>query len=255
MLEKIKSVSNPLTIIGLFCGVVEVVGLIVMGTGNLAPEAQRDLIWLVKWFPVILVSLFFVTLWFKDRVLYAPGDFKDEKNYLDLARANAKQSLDIEIVQKMIASASSEIISEVSKTFPTNEKTEGIEMERFIKAVGEIIQDKLQPIQSFAGTLKNDKYAFSPTITADSITIEFNIWKLLSADTKPMTLKEIASALSLNEYFVSTLLFSLIKKDMVKEKLEEGGRKTYSAIPMRNAPLIGTEYKAPSSSRRKDSKV
>lgn len=68
MLEKMKSVSNPLTIVGLFCGVVEVAGLIVLGTGNITPEAQRDLIWLVKWFPVLLVSLFFVTLRFKGSV-------------------------------------------------------------------------------------------------------------------------------------------------------------------------------------------
>ena len=55
MLEQMKAISNPLTIVGLFCGVVEVVGLIVMGTGNLAPEAQRDLIWLVKWLQIPVI--------------------------------------------------------------------------------------------------------------------------------------------------------------------------------------------------------
>jgi len=233
MLEKMKSVSNPLTIVGLFCGVVEVVGLIVMGTGNLAPEAQRDLIWLVKWFPILLVLLFFVTLWFKDRVLYAPGDFKDEKNYLDLARANAKQRLDIEIVQKMIASASSEIISEVSKTFPTNEKNESIEMERFIIAVGEIIQDKLQPIQSFAGTLKEGSdYSLLSTVAANTEKHEYYIWQLLHDESRPMTLKDIASRLTLNEYAVSLMLYSLTSRDIVKEHPDEGNGITYSSVPL-----------------------
>jgi hypothetical protein len=109
MLEKMKSISNPLTIIGLFCGVVEVVGLIVMGTGNLIPEAQQDLIWLVKWFPILLISLFFLTLNFNAKVLYAPGDFKNEENYL--AIQNAKQGLGIEKIQVMLSEAKTEIIS------------------------------------------------------------------------------------------------------------------------------------------------
>ncbi len=213
-----------------------------MGTGNISPEAQRDLVWLVKWFPIILVSLFFVTLWFKDRVLYAPGDFKDEKNYLDLARANAKQRLDIEIVQKMIASASSEIISEVSKTFPTNEKNEGVEMERFIKAVGEIIQDKLQPIQSFAGNLKEDEYVFMSPPTVSALKTESDILRVLHSESKPITLGELVFKLNLDEYFVSKSLFALLKKGYVRENTGEGGGRTYSAGKLPDVPLIGDEY-------------
>lgn len=72
MLEKMKSVTNPLTIIGLFCGVAEVVSLFTIT--RITPELQSTLLLFVMGFPVLIVLLFFGTLWFKDRVLYAPGE-------------------------------------------------------------------------------------------------------------------------------------------------------------------------------------
>lgn len=229
MLEKMKSINNPLTIIGLFCGVVEVAGLIVMGTGNLAPEAQRDLIWLVKWFPILLISLFFVTLWFKDKALYAPGDFKDEKNYLALV--NASQSLGIEKVQTMIAEAKIEIISEVTKTIPANGADEKRKIEK-------IVQDKLQLVQSFAGTLREGSdYSLVATVAAHTEKTEYYIWRLLHDESKPMTLKEISSRLSLDEYAVSLMLYSLTSRDVVKEHADEGNGITYSSVHLTRKEL------------------
>jgi hypothetical protein len=226
MLEKMKAISNPLTIVGLFCGVVEVVGLIVMGTGNLAPEAQRDLIWLVKWFPILLVLLFFITLWFKDRVLYAPGDFKDEKNYLDLARADAKQGLAIGQFQGMLDDAIPKIVSEVAKTVSVN----GADERRKIE---EAVQSTLQPVQSFADKLRLDKDRsvlahLSFTSDADR-RAAFSVWRLLSAESNPMTLKEIASKRNLHSYAVSQILYDLIRNGFVEEHPDNGDGRKYSA--------------------------
>src|SRR5262245_48915471 len=223
MLEKMKSVSNPLTIIGLFCGVVEVVGLIVMGTGKITPEAQRDLIWLVKWFPLVLVSLFCITLWFKDRVLYAPGDFKDEKNYLDLARLNARKSVGIDEIRVMLDEAVPDIINEVMKTVPTNGATERQKIE-------EIVGKRIWPVQSFASKLKEDtdpQYSWLLALPSDDRSRTFNLWMHLDMSSEPMTLKEIASKLDLHEYAVSSILALLIARGVVKEKPDEGNGKTY----------------------------
>lgn len=77
-----KKISNPLTIIGIFAGIAEVAGTAVL---PLVSEAlQKVFIWYVMGFPVLLVLLFFVTLNRNPKVLYAPSDFTDEKNFMKL---------------------------------------------------------------------------------------------------------------------------------------------------------------------------
>ncbi len=80
MLERMKLVSNPLTIIGFFSAIAEIaltVALIYVPSG-----LQSTFIWFVMLFPVFLVSLFFLTLNFNSKVLYAPSDFQNEENFM-----------------------------------------------------------------------------------------------------------------------------------------------------------------------------
>ena len=219
MLEQMKSVSNPLTIIALFAALAEIAGTVAIKL--VAPEIQSTFIWFVMLFPVLIAVLFFATLNFNAKVLYAPSDFKNEENYLTVL--NAKQSLGIEKVQTMIAAAKTEIIGEVMKTVPTNEADDRRKIE-------EIVQDKLQPVQSFAGALKESSdYSLWSTVAAHTDKNEFYIWRLLYDESKPMTLKEIASRLSLNEYAVSLILYSLISRGIVKEHSDDGNGITYSS--------------------------
>jgi cytochrome oxidase assembly protein ShyY1 len=55
-----KKISNPLTIIGMFAGIAEVSGTVVL------PFIDRSLqylfIWYVMGFPVFLVAVFFLTM-------------------------------------------------------------------------------------------------------------------------------------------------------------------------------------------------
>jgi hypothetical protein len=78
MIEDIKGVRNPLTVIAVFAGLAEI-----SGTGILpfiAEANQATYIWFLMIFPVILVFLFFLTLNFNPKVLYSPSDFRDEAN-------------------------------------------------------------------------------------------------------------------------------------------------------------------------------
>jgi hypothetical protein len=230
MLEKMKSVNNPLTIIALFAALAEVAGTVAIKL--VAPELQSRFIWFVMFFPIGLVLLFFVTLWFKDRVLYAPGDFKDEKNYLALV--NAKQSFGIEEIRVMLGEAKAEILSGVAKTIPASGRDESLDIEKLLQDIEELVQNKLQPVQSFAGALKESSdYSLLSTVAAHTEQNECYIWQLLHDESKPMTLKEIASRLSLNEYAASLILYSLISREFVKEHPDDGNGITYSAIPLR----------------------
>lgn len=77
-----KRIKNPLTIIGLFAGIAEVAGTAVLPL--VLAELQKFFIWYVMGFPVLLVVLFFFTLNKNPKVLYAPSDFVDEKNFMEL---------------------------------------------------------------------------------------------------------------------------------------------------------------------------
>jgi hypothetical protein len=80
MIENIKGVQNPLTIIAIFAGLAEI-----SGTGILPfirEVNQGTYIWFLMIFPVFLVFLFFLTLNFNPKVLYSPSDFRDESNYM-----------------------------------------------------------------------------------------------------------------------------------------------------------------------------
>jgi hypothetical protein len=79
--SKLTSVRNPLSVIAIFAGIAEISGTLVLpfiSDGN-----QALYIWFLMFFPAVLVVLFFLTLNFNHRVLYAPSDFRDEDNFVN----------------------------------------------------------------------------------------------------------------------------------------------------------------------------
>lgn len=92
MVEKIGRVSNPLTIIAIFAGLAEISGTIVLPL--LSEENQKIFLWYVMFFPSVLVSWFFITLLCKHKVLYSPGDFRDDENFLHMAGVHKKSVIE-----------------------------------------------------------------------------------------------------------------------------------------------------------------
>ncbi|EOW4146842.1 hypothetical protein ACOW9W_004151 [Vibrio parahaemolyticus] len=82
MIEKITHVKNPLTVIAMFAGIAEIGGTIVLPFIEVANQATY--IWFLMLFPMLLILLFFITLNFNHKVLYAPSDYKNESHFLEL---------------------------------------------------------------------------------------------------------------------------------------------------------------------------
>ena len=82
MLEKIKPVSNPLTIIAIFAALAEIASTVALATVD--KQVQGTFVWFVMGFPLLLVTAFFLTLNFNSRTLYAPSDYKKEENFVQL---------------------------------------------------------------------------------------------------------------------------------------------------------------------------
>jgi len=86
-----KKIKNPLTIIGLFAGIAEGAGTVVLPF--ISRELQAIFIWYVMLFPIFLVIIFFINLNRNPKVFYAPSDFEDEANFMKLLMA-AETALD-----------------------------------------------------------------------------------------------------------------------------------------------------------------
>jgi hypothetical protein len=80
MIENLKKISNPLTIIAVYAALAEISATTAFSFSD--PELQKTFIWFVMLFPTLLVVLFFITWNFNPKVMYAPSDFKDESNFI-----------------------------------------------------------------------------------------------------------------------------------------------------------------------------
>ena len=84
MVEKTGHIKNPLTVIAMFAGIAEISGTVVLPF--MAPANQSTYIWFLMVFPIFLVGLFFLTLNFNHRALYAPSDYNNEDNFIKSLR-------------------------------------------------------------------------------------------------------------------------------------------------------------------------
>lgn len=86
-----KPVSNPLTIIAIFAGIIEASSLAALPF--LEGHSQDIYTWFLVGFPPFLTLLFFMTLNFNHKTLYSPSDFNDQQDFLDAAQPAAAETL------------------------------------------------------------------------------------------------------------------------------------------------------------------
>ncbi|WP_348995658.1 hypothetical protein ABFG95_06870 [Achromobacter sp. HNDS-1] len=104
---KIAHIRNPLTIIAMFAVIAEVSGTVVLPM--LEPAVQGTYVWFLMFFPTGLVALFFYTLHTKRDALYGPGDYNDEKNFMDLIRPASRAEVAYKSMQDIEEAAATEL--------------------------------------------------------------------------------------------------------------------------------------------------
>jgi hypothetical protein len=86
MIKTSLNIMNPVSIIALFAGLSEASAATAL---PFLGENNRDIyVWFLIIFPCTLTFLFFLTLNFNYKVLYAPSDFSNEKNFLKIIKSN-----------------------------------------------------------------------------------------------------------------------------------------------------------------------
>jgi hypothetical protein len=148
MIDKIKKVSNPLTIIAIFAALAEINSTVALGL--VQNEMQEIFIWFIIGFPTLLILLFFVTLNFNPKVIYAPSDFKDEENFIKTMGGNLQfdkveysvtpDKQNIENVKKQVEEAIK--TNKDSELIPKNEKDLIAKANKFF----EILLTDIQPL-------------------------------------------------------------------------------------------------------------
>jgi hypothetical protein len=112
--EKNKKISNPLTIIGIFASLAEISSIGVLPL--IGQELQQQFIWFVMGFPTFLIVSFFITLNFNPRVLYAPSDFRDENNFLDVIGITKQAESDLTQLSNDLELFRAEVVEKLSST-------------------------------------------------------------------------------------------------------------------------------------------
>lgn len=104
MTEKVKYISNPLTIIAIFAALAEINATVSIALVD--KELQSIFIWFVILFPTLLITLFFLTLNFNTKVIYAPSDYKDDNSFHKMLIGEPKPDKEInndkEIIRKTL---------------------------------------------------------------------------------------------------------------------------------------------------------
>lgn len=111
MVEKVGHIKNPLTVIAIFAALAEVSGTVVLPL--LDKETQHVYVWFLMVFPIFLVAVFFLVLYKKHHILYAPTDFKDDKTFKELFE-NATSSAKVAKINSELEEVSTEATATAS---------------------------------------------------------------------------------------------------------------------------------------------
>ncbi|UQS92401.1 hypothetical protein M5C90_15105 [Pseudomonas chlororaphis subsp. piscium] len=81
MPKDVGHIKNPLTVISIFAGIAEISGTVILPF--IEVQNQATYIWFLMLFPPFLVGIFFATLNWNHKALYAPSDYQNEDNFLN----------------------------------------------------------------------------------------------------------------------------------------------------------------------------
>lgn len=120
MLEKMRPVGNPLTIIAIFAALAEVAGTAVLVVVSV--DIQRVFVWFVMGFPTVLILAFFATLNFNRAALYAPRDYNNDDTFLELMSRGAKIQTELAAARRIACDLLMQMPSDPQGVTPVREQ-------------------------------------------------------------------------------------------------------------------------------------
>lgn len=157
---------NPLGIIALFISLIYGFACLVLSTSinNLkGPDERLPLIWFIILFPLLILAAFTFLVIKHHKKLYAPSDYKDEKNFINPYAGNKAISTDLDnLIKKLKITSPSELENQLDETIKEIEiikaKTENIPVNNLWS---------LNHWGSKCATIISDKMVFTGTSAPD----------------------------------------------------------------------------------------
>lgn len=163
-MKTITTVKNPLTVIAIFAGLAEVAGTVVLPF--VAVTNQLVYIWFLMLFPTLLVIFFFLTLNYNSRVLYAPSDFRDESNYMEIFRPSST-------TERLV-----KLEAEVQESIDEGDETHDEEADNIEQNAYNIEKNVDLSQNAIFGRMANDpksKYILAENLVIDRLSYEFKM--------------------------------------------------------------------------------
>jgi hypothetical protein len=224
MVEKIKAFNNPLTIIAIFAALAEVAGTVALGLVDKPP--QQTFVLFVMGFPTLLVALFFVTLNFNPKVLYAPSDFRDEENFLSTLIGTQRVSMSLDEVTRQLKESKNQILTQAVEQITAAGGAERSKLEtilglqlRRIEARIESVRQTVQEVASDAIVTPHPQSRF-----------QVRILQLLEAQHRAMSAAEIASCLDNADLDVTLRALARLNERSLVMKLSNIGQEDHYLI-------------------------
>lgn len=207
MIEKIKKISNPLTIIAIFAGFAEIAGTTALFA--LSNELHLIFIWFVMLFPTVLILLFFLTLNFNSSVLYAPSDFENDNNFLEALKEKRSEKLNIQRIEREIKTLFQTIVSRINK-----DNTDFTDTQK--EQIKETIRDEFDSLQAHVSLIKENAETLSFQ-ALPKFGLNAQIFGLLVDSDHPVTASEISKKINVNRAKIYKVLHVLAETGAIKE--------------------------------------
>jgi hypothetical protein len=145
VIENIKAANHPLTIIAIFAALTEVACTVALAIVD--KDIQHIFAWFIMLFSILLVVMFFVTLNFNAKVLYALSGFKDEENFPNTLNGTCNASQSLEVLAKQLEEAKDKILSESIEQISTIGGAEKSKLSTILNNQLSKIEDRLSSIR------------------------------------------------------------------------------------------------------------
>jgi uncharacterized tellurite resistance protein B-like protein len=217
MIEKMRAVQNPLTVIAIFAALAEVAGTVALATVD--KELQHTFVWFVMAFPTSLVLLFFVTLNFNPKVLYAPSDFANEENFLKTLVGRKELSVSFQSLSRQLEVAKQQIVLEAVKQVGAAGENESKKLASIVNQQIDIVRQKVEATRESA-----EDVTYEAILSAfPRSDLQARIMEFLTKNKESVTPDELAQAVSMGRGATDRAVEKLARRGAVVMMEGEGG--------------------------------
>jgi len=209
MIEKIKHIRNPLTIVAIFATLAELAGTVSPTT--IDERYHIIIVCFLVVFPTLLVILFFLTLWCRPWVLYGPSDFQNEEHFLEMLTDAQRLSIELDTINAQVQGSKKKIINEV--LWCNNSQ------ERDVKKISEVVNNETAQIISRIDSARSSLEHYASGILPRALPqsrLQNDIFHELRKSPEELSFPQICEKIKRDRTEVKKALDRMVQRHIIK---------------------------------------